>query len=181
MPASASSPIHAVSAQLATLQLLDPVAVLPGLLDVLAGVVDPRARLRERLDAGDPNGEVTTAWVIAQDIMAIYQAPDADTGRQRADALITHALACPVPQIQRLGRTLRAWRSELLAYFSTDGSNGPTEAVNLLIEATRRIGHGSATSTTTDCYYSMPTAPQHAIMNAHGSEGPIPGSWRRAA
>jgi len=78
------------------------------------------ARLCERLDAGDPNGEVTTAWVIAQDIMAIYQAPDADTGRQRADALITHALACPVPQIQRLGRTLRAWRTELLAYFSTD-------------------------------------------------------------
>jgi hypothetical protein len=32
------------SAQLATLQVPDPVAALPGLLDVLAGVTDPRAR-----------------------------------------------------------------------------------------------------------------------------------------
>jgi predicted transposase YbfD/YdcC len=44
MPAPASSPIHAVCAQLATLQIPDPVAALPGLLDVLAGVADPRAR-----------------------------------------------------------------------------------------------------------------------------------------
>lgn len=45
------SPIHAVCAQLATLEVPDPVAALPGLLDVLAGVVDPRARrgVRHRL------------------------------------------------------------------------------------------------------------------------------------
>jgi hypothetical protein len=50
MPAPASSLIHAVCAQLATLQVPDP-AALPGLLDVLAGVADPRARrgVRHRL------------------------------------------------------------------------------------------------------------------------------------
>ena len=44
MPAPASSPIHAVCAQLATLAVPDPVAALPELLDVLGDVVDPRAR-----------------------------------------------------------------------------------------------------------------------------------------
>jgi predicted transposase YbfD/YdcC len=44
MPAPASSPIHALCAQFATLAVPDPVAALPGLLDVLAGVTDPRAR-----------------------------------------------------------------------------------------------------------------------------------------
>jgi predicted transposase YbfD/YdcC len=51
MPASASSPIDVVCAQLGALQTPDPVAQLPGLLEVLAGVSDPRARrgVRHRL------------------------------------------------------------------------------------------------------------------------------------
>ncbi|MGH4017109.1 MAG: transposase [Pseudonocardiaceae bacterium] len=35
------------------------------------------------------------------------------------------------------------WRTELLAHVDTDrASNGPAEAVNLLIETTRRTGQG---------------------------------------
>jgi transposase len=50
---------------------------------------------------------------------------------------------CPIPEIARLGRTLRAWREQVLAYFTTSGvSNGGTEAINLLIEKTRRMAHG---------------------------------------
>jgi len=30
------------------------------------------ARLRAGLIAGDPNGEVTLAWTVAQDLMALY-------------------------------------------------------------------------------------------------------------
>lgn len=48
----------------------------------------------------------------------------------------------PIPEVARLGRTLRAWR-QVLADFSTDGvSNGGTEAINGIIEKTRRIGRG---------------------------------------
>jgi transposase len=37
-----------------------------------------------------------------------------------------------------LGRTLRAWKRAILAYFDTNGaSNGPTEAINGVIETTR--------------------------------------------
>ena len=51
--------------------------------------------------------------------------------------------SCPIPEVARLGRTLRAWRTQVLAYFDTSGvSNGGTEAINLIIEKVRRLAHG---------------------------------------
>jgi transposase len=48
-----------------------------------------------------------------------------------------------VPELHRLARTLDSWRDELLARFTAaDVSNGPTEAVNLLIKKIKRVGHG---------------------------------------
>jgi transposase len=55
----------------------------------------------------------------------------------------------PIPEIARLGRTLRAWKDQFLAYFSTArASNGGTEAVNGVIEINRRIARGFPISTT---------------------------------
>lgn len=102
-----------------------------------------RTRLDAALTTGDPTGEVTLAWQVAQDLRAVYHAPTAQQGRRRARRLIQVLPGCPVPEVARLGRTLRSWRVELLAYFDTAGaSNGPTEAMNLLVEKIRRIGHG---------------------------------------
>src|SRR5215203_7102525 len=59
--------------------------------------------------------------------------------RQGADSFPS----CPIPEIARLGRTLRAWKEQLLAYFATGrASNGGTEAVNGIIELHRRIARG---------------------------------------
>ena len=50
---------------------------------------------------------------------------------------------CPLTQIARLGRTQRKWKDALDAYFDTDGaSNGPTEAINGIIELGRRTARG---------------------------------------
>ena len=50
---------------------------------------------------------------------------------------------CPVPEIARLGRTLRSWSTQFLAYFTTGrANNGGTEAVNGIIELHRRIARG---------------------------------------
>jgi Transposase len=50
---------------------------------------------------------------------------------------------CPIPEVARLGRTLRAWKAQILPYFDTSGvSNGGTEAINLIIEKVRRLAHG---------------------------------------
>lgn len=102
-----------------------------------------RDRIKAALAAGDPDGEVAAAWWCAQALRAVYLAADPDEGRRRGAEVIELTLSCPVPEVARLGRTLRSWRSEFLAYFATDrASNGPTEAMNLLIEKIRRIGHG---------------------------------------
>ena len=105
-----------------------------------------RARLDTGLTAGDPDWEVTIAWQCYQRLRAIYHAPTPAAGRRLAERLITDLPTCPIPELARLGRTLRAWRSQVLAYFATDGvSNGGTEAINLLIEKTRRLAHGFRT------------------------------------
>jgi transposase len=101
------------------------------------------ARIEAALAAGDPDGEVAAAWWCAQRLRGVYLAADPEEGRRRGAEVIELTLSCPVPEVARLGRTLRSWRSEFLAYFATGrASNGPTEAMNLLIEKIRRIGHG---------------------------------------
>jgi transposase len=102
-----------------------------------------RAKLEAALQAGDPGWEVTIAWHCAQRLRAVYHAPTPDAGRALAEQLLDTLPSCPIGEVARLGRTLRSWRAELLAYFDTDGaSNGPTEAMNLLVEKARRVGHG---------------------------------------
>jgi transposase len=99
-----------------------------------------RARLQTGLIAGDPTGEVTLAWTVAQDLMALYQLTDPAQARRRADALIADLRDCPIAELARLGRTLHAWRHELCAHFDHPAvSNGPTENLNLKIKNTKRI------------------------------------------
>ena len=64
-------------------------------------------------------------------------------GRRLAAHLIESLPRCPIPEIARLGRTLRKWKDAFLAYFDTGGaSNGPTEAINGIIELGRRTARG---------------------------------------
>ena len=64
-------------------------------------------------------------------------------GQRLAARLIESLPACPIPEIARLGRTLRKWKDAFLAYFDTGGaSNGPTEAINGIIELGRRTARG---------------------------------------
>jgi transposase len=52
-------------------------------------------------------------------------------------------MASGVSELSRLARTGRAWEAEVLAFHATNGcSNGPTEALNLLIKRVKRVGHG---------------------------------------
>ena len=47
-------------------------------------------------------------------------------GQRLAVRLIESLPACPIPEIARLGRTLRKWKDAFLAYFDTSGaSNAP--------------------------------------------------------
>jgi transposase len=102
-----------------------------------------RARLEAGLVAGDPDGEVTIAWVIAQRVMALYRLADPAEARAQVAELIAALRGCPVAELARLGRTLHAWHVELVAHFDhPDVSNGPTENLNLKIKNTKRIARG---------------------------------------
>jgi len=46
------------------------------------------------------------------------------------------------PEIQSLGRTIRAWFDKICNYHLARVSNGPTEAVNNLNKRIKRIGFG---------------------------------------
>ncbi len=103
-------------------------------------------RLNSNLTAGDPSFEVTVAWHAYQQLRSIYQAVDTATGRAVAEHVIETFHTCPIPEVARLGRTLRQWKAHVLARFNTERiSNGGTEAVNLIIEKTRRLAHGFRT------------------------------------
>ena len=100
-------------------------------------------RLRSGLAAGDRDGEIAAVWLARELLSEVYAAPDLPAARRRLVVFFQHAADADVPELTRLARTIDRWRDEVLAYHQTAGaSNGPTEAINLLIEKIRRIGHG---------------------------------------
>ena len=98
-------------------------------------------RLLTGLDVGDVDGQVAAAWIAAQDLRLLYRARDRDDAGRRLHRWLEHCADSGVPELHRLARTIDGWRPELLAYFDTGGaSNGPTEAMNLLIKKIKRHG-----------------------------------------
>jgi transposase len=123
----------------------DPLYKIRGLLRHGAEHLSERQlqRLNAGLEAGDPNWEVTIAWSCYQQLRSAYNAKLPAEGKKIAEKVLASFPTCPIAEVARLGRTLRAWKQQVLAYFATKGvSNGGTEAINLLIEKTRRLAHG---------------------------------------
>ena len=88
-------------------------------------------RLREAFTADEAHISVEVAYRCAQQVRDVFHQDTPAHGRRLAAHLIESLPACPIPEIARLGRTLRKWKDAFLAYFDTDGaSNGPTEAIN---------------------------------------------------
>ncbi len=84
------------------------------------------------------------AWQCAQQLRSAYHAKDLAEGRRIAQKIVDTFHTCPIPEIARLGRTLRRWRSAFLAYFTTNrANNGGTEAIcDGIIELPRRLARG---------------------------------------
>lgn len=91
----------------------------------------------------DAHLPVYIAWSCAQQLRSTYRHPNTGEVRKIAEQILESFPSCPIPEIARLGRTLKRWREAFLAYFDTDRSNnGGTEAVNGLIELHRRVARG---------------------------------------
>lgn len=104
-----------------------------------------RDRILLGLRAGDPHDEVLGAWLAKESVRDIYLAERWADARILVDKAIAGCLADPVPEVRSLGRTLRSWRSEILAHHVTGASNGPTEGLNLCVKKVKRAGHGFRT------------------------------------
>lgn len=102
-----------------------------------------RSRLLGLLDAGDRHGEVRTAWHAKEVVRSIYEHTNAELAGEFLDRLAVDLQdeTCP-PEIRQLGRTLRRWRHEIVAWHRAHVSNGPTEAVNNLIKRVKRVAFG---------------------------------------
>ncbi len=99
-------------------------------------------RLRAGLTAGDPGGEVTAAWQGKELLRAVYAAVGMPAVRAALERFYRWADGVGVAELSHLARTVCAWEAEILAWRVTGGcSNGPTEAVNLLLRKVKRLGH----------------------------------------
>lgn len=102
-----------------------------------------RARLESAFGAHEDHVEVEVAWRCAQQVRSAYHQDTHAAGRAVAERILDSFATCPIPEVARLGRTLKQWRTEFLGYFDTDGANnGGTEAINGLIELHRRVARG---------------------------------------
>ncbi|WP_315299567.1 transposase [uncultured Actinomyces sp.] len=83
-------------------------------------------RLRAAFTAVEAHISVDVAYQCAQHVREVFHQATPDQGRRLATHLIGRLPTCPIPEIARLGRTLRTWKDALDAYFETGGaSNAP--------------------------------------------------------
>ena len=102
-----------------------------------------RTKLLGLLAAGDPRGEVRTAWHAKEVVRSIYDHTDPGLALQFVTRLGADLQdeTCP-PEIRQLGRTITKWRNEIAAWHQAHVSNGPTEAINNLIKRVKRVAFG---------------------------------------
>jgi transposase len=123
----------------------DPLYRIRKLLLIAAEQLTQRgwARLQAGLAAGDPTGEVAAAWQGKELLRAVYAAAGTAAARAVLERFYRWADGVQLAELSRLAGTVRAWEAEILAFHATNGcSNGPTEAVNLLVKEVKRVGHG---------------------------------------
>jgi len=93
--------------------------------------------------AGDPRGEVKTAWHATEVVRQIYAHTDPDLAEEYVDRLGRDLQDDSGPVgVRSLGRTLGRWRGQIAARHRGHVSNGLTEAANNLIKRIKRIAFG---------------------------------------
>ena len=107
-----------------------------------AGLLTDKQQTRlQELFVLEEHVPVEATWGIYQRMIAAYREKDRSLGRAAMEALID-AVSQDVPagldDLRKLGRTLKARATDVLAYFERPGtSNGPTEAINGRLEHLR--------------------------------------------
>jgi transposase len=100
-------------------------------------------RLWSLLELGDPGAEVAIAYRVKERLRDFYRTRHPEMAKAMLRELEAHCRRSTMPpEIQRLGRTIRAWFDKIANFHLARVSNGPTEALNNLIKRIKRIGFG---------------------------------------
>ncbi|MDQ3628575.1 MAG: ISL3 family transposase [Actinomycetota bacterium] len=107
-----------------------------------AGLLTDKQKKRlAELFTGDQHVQVEVTWSIYQRMITAYREPDRTKGSEIMTKLITsirHGVPAALPELIKLGRTLKQRAADVLAYFDRPStSNGPTEAINGRLEHLR--------------------------------------------
>jgi len=101
------------------------------------------ARLLELLADGDADLHVFAAWTAKELVRRVYTEPDAAAARAWIGRIVGDFAERWMPdEVRRLGRTLRVWTDQIVAWHDARVSNGPTEAINNLIKRVKRVAFG---------------------------------------
>jgi transposase len=104
---------------------------------------DGHGRLLELLADGDPDLHVFAAWAAKELVRRIYTQSDAAAARAWIVRIAGDFAQRWMPlEVRRLGRTLRVWIEQIVAWHDARVSNGPTEAINNLIKRVKRVAFG---------------------------------------
>lgn len=106
----------------------------------------PPQQLENALVRGDRSGQLTEAWIIAQELQLLYRrSHDLAEARHRLWPIWT---AAPAPKSRNCSGWPAHWTpgdpscSRHSPRPASAVSNGPTEAVNALIKKVKKVGHG---------------------------------------
>lgn len=91
------------------------------------------AKLRGLLGAGDPDGQVHEAWMVKEllrELYTLWGAPD--LAQRWLDGLIADCRAGKGAEVRGMARTLKQWRTAILAWHTTGYTNGPVEGLDSL-------------------------------------------------
>ena len=72
-----------------------------------------RARLAAAFAADERHLEVEVAYRCAQQVRSAYHQDSHAAGRGIAEKIVATFAACPIPEVARLGRTLKQWRTRV--------------------------------------------------------------------
>ena len=112
-----------------------------------------RIRLRGLLDAGDTHGEVRLAWHAKETLRGIYNIDDPELGADTVNRLAVDFQDLSLaPEINRLGRTLWRWRTQIANWHHARVTNAATAPANghpNTMSASNASRSGSPTSTIT--------------------------------
>jgi transposase len=123
---------------------LDPLYRIRKLLLTGSERLDQRGsdRMLLGLRVGDPHDELLGAWLAKESVRDVYLADTPAEAATLLDKVIVGCADDEVDEIRSLGKTLKSWRTEILAHHDTGASNGPTEGLNLCVKKVKRCGHG---------------------------------------